>query len=156
MATPENEQSLVDELLGLSNAELDRAARRANPPSVEDELTVWERRRLVRQWNLDESELSFHGNLPAAEGELFDEAIDVRVDRIPPNAETGMFDPHVTRSADALIELAATTTGDETTVSPPQLTVNADLEALTTETGGVAELSCGCSGTQRDGEETLL
>jgi hypothetical protein len=94
----------------------------------------------VRQWNLDESELRFHGNLPGVEGKIFDEAIDDRVDQMGPNPETGMFDLYQTRSADALVELAATT-GDQTTISPPQVTVFADLEALTTETAGVTELS---------------
>ena len=40
---------------------------------------MWERRRLVRQWNLDESELRFHGNLPGVEGKIFVEAINDRV-----------------------------------------------------------------------------
>jgi hypothetical protein len=61
MATPETEEALIVEALGLSNAVLDRAARRANPPSASDERTVWERRRLGLQWNLDESELKFGG-----------------------------------------------------------------------------------------------
>lgn len=33
MATPENEQALIEETRGLSNAALDRAARRARPPT---------------------------------------------------------------------------------------------------------------------------
>ncbi len=142
MATPDTEGSLIDELLGLSNAELDRAGRRANPPSVEDERTVYERRAAYLQWNLDESELDLRANLPAAEGVIVQEAMESAADRIPPNPETGIFDPYYQRLADGLVELCATT-GDETTVTPPQITVNADLEALTTETGGVVELSSG-------------
>ncbi len=128
MATAETEAGLIEEALGLSNAVLDRNARRSDPPSVDDEKTVWERRRLVRQWNLDESELKFDGNLPGAEGKLFDEAIDTRVDLMGPDPETGPFDCYQTRSADALVELAATT-GDRST--PPQVTVFADLDSLT-------------------------
>ncbi len=44
--------------------------------------------------------------------------------------------------ADGLVQVCATT-GDQTTTSPPQVTVFADLEALTTETGGVTELGSG-------------
>ncbi len=140
MATVDTESGLIEEALGLSNTVLDRKARRANPLSADGERSVWERRRLVRQWNLDESELRFHGNLPGVEGKIFDEAINDRVDRMGANPETGRFDLYQTRSADALVEVCATT-GDQTTGSPPQVTVFADLEALTTETAGVAELS---------------
>jgi hypothetical protein len=141
MATPETEDDVIEEALGLSNSALDRAARRSDPPELDAERTVWERRRLVRQWNLDESELRFWGNLPAAEGQVFDEAVHKRAAEIPENPETGVLDPYVTRSADALVELAATT-GDQSGL-PPQVTLHADLAALTTETEGVAELGSG-------------
>ena len=139
MATADTEEGLIEEALGLSNLALDGMARRSAGRSTEDERSVWERRRLVRQWNLDESELRFHGNLSAAEGKMFDQAIDDRVNVMGPNPETGMFDLFETRSADALVELAVTT-GDQT-VSLPQMTVFADLEALTSKADGVAELS---------------
>jgi Domain of unknown function (DUF222)/HNH endonuclease len=140
MANADSEAGLIEEALGLSNTALGRQARRANPPSTDDERSVWERRRLVRQWNLDESELRFHGNLSAAEGKVFDEAIDDRVNEMGPNPETGLFDLYQTRSADALVDLAATT-GEQSTTTPPQMTVFADLDALTTNDSGVAELS---------------
>jgi hypothetical protein len=66
LASPETEQGLVEEMLGLSNHELDRRARHINPPDSDDERSVWLRRRLVRQWNLDSSELRFWGNLPGS------------------------------------------------------------------------------------------
>jgi len=143
MATPDTEEALIVEALGLSNAVLDRAARRANPPSASDERTVWERRRLGLQWNLDESELRFGGNLPGAEGRIFEESITERADRIPENPETGMFDLDQTRCADALVEVCASS-GDQGS-APVQVTVHADLQALTTntETSGVAELESG-------------
>ena len=139
MATVDTEEGLIEEALGLSNLALDGMARRSAGRSTEDERSVWERRRLVRQWNLDESELRFHGNLSAVEGKMFDQAIDDRVNVMGPNPETGMFDLFETRSADALVELAVTT-GDQT-VSLTQMTVFADLEALTSKADGVAELS---------------
>lgn len=141
MVTADTEEGLIADVLGLSSHELDRKARHSNPPSGGGERSVWERRRLVRQWNLDESEMKFWGRLPAAEGELLDVAIDQRVDRMGPNPETGTFDPLEARSADALVELAATTVGDAG--SPPQVTVHTDLEALTTKSEGVSELGSG-------------
>ncbi|HSJ82391.1 MAG TPA: DUF222 domain-containing protein [Acidimicrobiia bacterium] len=143
MATPESEEVLIEECLGLSTAALDRVARRANPPTIDDERSVWERRHLGLQWNLDESELKFGGSLPGAEGRLFESAVRDRADRIPENPESGMFDPYPARLADGLVELAATS-GDQT-AAPAQITVFADLDALTetTETMGVAELEAG-------------
>jgi 5-methylcytosine-specific restriction endonuclease McrA len=101
---------------------------------------VWERRRLVRQWNLDQSELRFRGRLPAVEGRVFDAAIDSRVDAMGPNPETGMFDPVETRSADVLVELAASRDDGGGDGAIPQMTVFADLDALTTRNQGWAEL----------------
>lgn len=138
MATADTEEHLIAEAIGLTNAALDLKARRARGITAEEERSVWERRRLVRQWNLDESELKFHGRLPGAEGRVLDEAIDSRVDAMGPNSETGLFDPVQTRSADALVELAATDGGSGS--GPPQITVFSDQEALVTETEGSAEL----------------
>lgn len=68
LATPSTEEALIAECAGLSNAALDRAARTARQMSIDDERSVWERRHLGFQWNLDESELCFDGSLPGAEG----------------------------------------------------------------------------------------
>jgi hypothetical protein len=137
MATPDSEADLLERAASLSSATLDRIARRRRGLTREDERSVWERRRLVRQWNLDESELRFHGRLPGAEGRIFDAAIDSRVDEMPPNPETGMFDPLQVRAADALTELAAT---DGEGGGPVQLTVFTDVAALTSDDDGYAEL----------------
>ena len=131
MATAETEAALVEESLGLSNAALDRAARRSNSPSAADERTVWERRRLGLQWNLDASELRLNGNLPGVEGRIVEEAVRSRADRIGPNPTTGLFDDYTTRLADGLVQLAATSSsGDRAEPPVVMLTVNVDLEAL--------------------------
>jgi hypothetical protein len=137
MATADSEADLLEHATSLSSAALDRIARRRRGLTREDERTVWERRRLVRQWNLDESELRFHGRLPGAEGRIFDAAIDSRVDEMPPNPETGMFDPLQVRAADALTELAAS---DGDGGGPVQMTVFTDIAALTSDDHGFAEL----------------
>jgi hypothetical protein len=137
MASPETEEAIVDEAMTLSSAALDLKARRRRSISEEEAMSVWERRKLIRQWNLDESELRFHGRLPGAEGRVFDQAIDSRVDQMSPNPETGMFDPLQVRAADALTELAAT---DGETSSPTQITVFTDITALTSKEQGHAEL----------------
>ena len=99
---------------------------------------MWERRQLVRQWNLDESELKFRGRLPGVQGRIFDQAIDTRVDHMPADADTGMFDLYERRAADALVALAATGGGSDP--DPAEVTVFADLQALTTSDRGTAFL----------------
>lgn len=143
MATPDSEEALIEETLGLSNAALDRAARRSHPPSTEDERNAWQARWLSIQHTLDGSEGRLHARLPGAELHVVESAIRSRADRFGPNPESGMFDPYPIRLADGLVELCATS-GDESSPSV-QVTVHADLEALTsnTETTGVAELQAG-------------
>lgn len=169
VATPATEADLIDEALGMSAATLDRLARRHRGITEEEARTVWERRQLIRQWNLDESELRFRGRLPGAEGRIFDQAIDTRVDQMAPDVETGMFDLYEHRAADALVELAATADGPSAT--PADVTIFADLQALTTANQGTAYLDntapipnttaqrLGCDGTietiMRDGTQII-
>lgn len=138
IATAETEEVLIENAAGMTSAALDRLVRRQRGVTAEEAETVWERRRLVREWNLDESELKFHGRLPGDQGRILDQAIDSRVDEMGPNPESNFFDPVETRSADALTELAATN-GDAGS-TPTQLNVFADLEALTTHDQGNAYL----------------
>ncbi|HEX9761619.1 MAG TPA: DUF222 domain-containing protein [Acidimicrobiia bacterium] len=140
MATPVTEAGLIDEALGLSNEGLDRLARRSRPPSAGDERSVWDRRALWLQWNLDESELRLRGQLPGAHGEIVQEALESVADRFGPNPETGLFDPYSMQLADALVEMSATA-GEGG--SPPQISLHAELEALTTPDRGVIELAHG-------------
>jgi hypothetical protein len=144
LATADTEEAVIAECLGLSNAALDRAARRANPPSTADALEVWREHWLSIQYTLDGIRARMITELPGAEMSLVESEIRARADRIPPNPESGMFDPYPQRMADGLVELA-TTTGDESSSGSTQLTVHADLEALTSdpETTGVAEIQGG-------------
>ncbi len=142
MATADTEEGLIEEALGWSNAVLDRKARRANPPTAEDERKAHALRALWIQRTLDGSSGRLTAQLPHFELEIVETAIRDRADQFPVNPETSVFDAYSQRMADGLVELAATT-GDQTTTSPPQVTVFADLDALVTETPGVTELGSG-------------
>ena len=144
LATTETEDAVIDECLGLSNAALDRAARRANPPSTADEREAWRVRWLSIQYTLDGIRGHMDADLPGLEMSLVESAIREKADRIPVNPESGIFDPYPQRMADGLVELCATT-GDENSSAPSQIVVHADLEALTEDptTTGVAELEGG-------------
>jgi hypothetical protein len=160
IATADTETEVIEAAVGMSNAMLDRAARRRQGMTEDKARSVWERRQLVRQWNLDESELRFRGRLPGDAGRLFDQAIDTRITGIPPNPETGVFDAYQTRAADALTELAATSTTSGSDSTPNRLNIFADLEALTTTDQGVAELDNGAlipnTTAQRLGCDSLI
>ena len=144
LATPETEEAVIAECLGLSNAALDRAARRARPPTSEDGVDSWRERWLSIQYSLDGIRAHMNADLPGMEMSLVETAIRERADQIPPNPESGIFDPYPQRMADGLVELA-TTTGDEGGSAPTQIIVHADLDALTSdpETTGVAEIEGG-------------
>lgn len=129
MATADTEGGLIEEARGLSPAALDRAARRANPPAVSDERSVWERRSVHIQRSLDGFQGRMTAELPGAEMDIVETAIRASADQTPPNPETGMFDPYPARLADGLVEVCATT-GDQSS-PPPQLTVHADWGVLT-------------------------
>jgi Domain of unknown function (DUF222) len=144
LATPDTEEAVIAECLGLSNAALDRAARRAHPPSTADVVDSWRERWLSIQYTLDGIRGHMNADLPGMEMALVESEIRARADRIPVNPESGIFDPYPQRMADGLVELA-TTTGDENPSGPTQITVHADLEALTEDptTTGVAEIQGG-------------
>ncbi len=142
MATADTETGLIEEALGLSNALLDRKARRANPPVAADEAEAHRVRAVWIQRTLDGASGRLTAHLPHLDLEIVETAIRDRADKIGPNPETGLFDAYSQRMADGLVEVCATT-GDETTTTPPQITVFADLEALTTVDSGVTELGSG-------------
>ena len=144
LASPGTEEAVIAECLGLSNAALDRAARRANPPSTEEEREAWRTRWLSIQYTLDGIRARMTTDLPGAEMTLVESEIRARADRIPVNPESGLFDPYPQRMADGLVELA-TSTGDDDGSAPTQIVVHADLEALTEDPTrtGVAEIEGG-------------
>jgi hypothetical protein len=141
IASPATEAGLIEEAIGLSNHALDRLARRARPPSAGDADRSHDRRALFLQWNLDESELRLHGQLPTTQGEAVQRALESRAARYGPNPSTGMFDLYSTRLADALVEMAATS-GDDFS-RPSQVSIHVDLDALTTQDEGITELFSG-------------
>ena len=143
LATAETEEAVITECLGLSNAALDRAARRAHPPTAQDEVDSWRERWLSIQYTLDGIRGNLHADLPGPDLALVESAIRERADEIPVNPESGIFDPYPQRMADGLVELCATT-GDEDGSAPTQIVVHADLDALIENPKtGVAEIEGG-------------
>ena len=144
LATADTEEAVIADCLGLSNAALDRAARRANPPSTADEREAWRERWLSIQYTLDGIRGHLEADLPGPDLALVESAIREKADEIPVNPESGLFDPYPQRMADGLVELCSAT-GDENGSAPTQIVVHADFDALTSdpETTGVAEIEGG-------------
>ncbi len=134
MATADTEAGLIEEALGLSNTALDRAARRANPPSASDEREAHRVRALWIQRTLDGASGRLTAHLPNTELEIVETAITQRADKIGPDPGTGLFDPYTQRMADGLVEVCATT-GDQTS-TPPQISAYVDLDVLLAEDDG--------------------
>ncbi len=130
LATPDTEEAVIAACLGLSNPALDRAARRADPPSSQDELESWRDRWLSIQYTLDGIRGSLHADLPGP---------DLSSGRIGDPGESGS-DSGESRIRDFRSVSAttrrrvgrtlATTTGDENTSSPTQIIVHADLGCI--------------------------
>jgi len=144
LSTAETEEAVISECLGLSNATLDRAARRSHPPTTGDAVDAWRERWLSIQYSLDGVRGRMDADLPGPNMALVESAIREKADQIPVNPESGLFDPYPQRMADGLVELCATTSREHPD-APTQITVHADLEALTSDphTSGVAEIQGG-------------
>ncbi|MEE8407822.1 MAG: DUF222 domain-containing protein, partial [Acidimicrobiia bacterium] len=132
MATADTETGLIEDALGLNNAQLDRKARRANPPTVVDEAEAHRVRALWIQRTLDGASGRLTAHLPHLDLEIVETAIRDRADKIGPDPQTGLFDAYSQRMADGLVQVCATTGDQTTTTTPPQIVVHADLDALTT------------------------
>ncbi|HIE21270.1 MAG TPA: HNH endonuclease [Acidimicrobiia bacterium] len=139
VANPENEDALLAEAEGADLADVERLMRRAKPPTADAASNTHRNRWLALQWDLHGTRLSLAGNLPGDQGAIFEEAVVAAAKKTPPNPETGTFDSWDVRMADGLVELCATSTGAG---APAQLTIHADLNALT-DSGGVAEVQGG-------------
>ena len=140
VATPDTETELADEAEALDLPAIERMARRSDPPSSDDAVTAFRSRWLSTQWDLHHGEMSIAGKLTGAEAALVEDRLHAAAEHTPPNPETGTYDPWDARMADGLVEICATS-GDMAG-PPPQLSVHADLHALTADSG-VSELAQG-------------
>lgn len=136
VATPDTEEALIDEALGLSVSGLERMARRANPPSNGEAALQAANRYLYIQRTLDGVAGTLRAGLLSADLDVVESAVRERASQIPVNPDTGVFDPWPQRMADGLVEVCATT-GDETG-SRAQVTIHADLSYLVEETDGTS------------------
>ena len=82
-------------------------------------------------WSADGSTFRLSGRLPADEGGFVETALERLRDQVPPNAETGRWDPPDQRAADALVELASLSL--QADPDPERATVVIHVDAATGE-----------------------
>ena len=141
-ATPTTDTHLAAEAPKFSASHLRRMARRFKPVGDEIAREAVSDRELAMWWDLERNLLRFKGRLPAAEGALFEKAIERLVHTVPDhhNAEGG-FD-HSAARADALCELASTRIGADP--DPDRATVAVHVDASVLAGGkGMAEIEGG-------------
>ncbi len=113
-ATPELDEVLALDLLGLTAAQIEEMARERRTRTRRDVQHSAEERHL--RWRKDHQHdgYRYSGFLPAVEGELVNAVLENRAREIGPDPETGFWAPLQQRCADALVDMAR----QEQTVDP--------------------------------------
>ncbi|HVL80653.1 MAG TPA: DUF222 domain-containing protein [Actinomycetota bacterium] len=135
-ATSETEADLVEEARRMSAAHLRRVARRARPVEKEEENRAHRRRKLRLRWDHDGLVLRIAGSLPQAEGAVVERAISRLAETAPLDPETGTYEDHQTRCADALVELASMRLAADPDTDRATVVVHVDADVLMGEPGG--------------------
>lgn len=97
-----------------------------------------ETRRFTWGWINDGAALRLSGRLPADDGQYVAAALDRLRESVPPDPETGQFQPAEQRGADALIELASLSLQQDSDPDRATVVVHVDAKELTglAESGG--------------------
>jgi hypothetical protein len=137
MAEPSHDDDILAKLAHLDVAGIGHLVARRRRMSKVKEREAFERRYVAAQPNLDESSWQIRGQLPAAAGRVFVEALDRKADVLPPNPARN--ESRSTRWADALWAISADSLAgsDGATLesSSPLLTVFIDAAAAAPTNG---------------------
>jgi hypothetical protein len=101
----------------------------------EDAEDAYEARSLTKRWSHRTRMLRFWGQLPEAEGRLFEQTLDRYVEQAPRDAETGGRLPLRQMYADALVELVAERAGSDPNPDRANIVVHVDAHTLATSEG---------------------
>jgi hypothetical protein len=115
---------LVEVAVSCSPAQLRARSRRQRTAPRSARSVRW-------GWSADGSTFRVSGRLPADEGGCVETALERLRDQVPPNAETGRWDPPDQRAADALVELASLSLTSDP--DPERATVVVHLDTTTGE-----------------------
>jgi hypothetical protein len=128
----------------MTAAELRAWARRERPPTPEDDNTAHRRRSLKLWWEDDGQFLRLSGIFPALAGPIIQAALERLADSLPPDARSGLYDPHDARLADALELLASTAIAADADADRATVVIHAEWSDLR-DAIGAGEFESGAS-----------
>ena len=106
-ATPASDAELARVAVGKAPSAIALAARTLDPPKVEDDQELYERRALSMTWTRGRRELAFSGRLPLEQGAAFEQAIwDIAKSQRAADKHAGIVLEWQQSAADALVTLA--------------------------------------------------
>lgn len=134
------DQAAAASALDRPDVELAELARTHAPPALrrmaaaQREPLPPETRRFTWGWIHDGAALRLSGRLPSEEGQYVAAALDRLRDEVPPDPETGKFQPHEHRGADALVELASLSLQQDSDPDRATVVVHVDAKDLAGQT----------------------
>jgi hypothetical protein len=127
--TPEHDEEWADRASRISAAEVKTHARTARRLEREDAARTQRKRFLWMSWDVAGDFLRLNGLIPGPEGAIVKKAIDRIADQLGPGPD-GVFTSYQQRSADALVELAATRVANDRDPDRSTVVVHVDAREL--------------------------
>jgi len=123
-ATPATDQTLTEQALGLSAAQVQTLTRRLR---ASEETEANRSRRSVRKWwDRDGQWFNLRARIPGSDGAIVEKAIERAVRQVPRSAHGQIFEPLEMRQADALVEIASTRLGTDPDPDRSSVVVHVD------------------------------
>jgi len=134
-ATPELDEVLADELLGLSAAQIETLARDRRRRTRRDAQRTGNERHLRWRKDHDLDGYRYSGFLPAVEGELVNACLERRAAQVGKDPVTEVWAPLEQRAADAFVDMARQELTVDPGPDPTIVVVHVDAESLDAEDG---------------------
>jgi hypothetical protein len=139
-ATAELDEWLAQVVPGMNAAQVEAMARRRRVRTPKDATEAHRERHFRRRRDPASGGFRYSGFLPAEEGALLNAAIDRRADQIGPDPDTGEWEPHDRRCADALAGMARADHHADPGPDPHVVVVHIDAEVLHGSVQGNGEI----------------
>lgn len=142
IATPETDEGLAERAQGIDATQLEAAARRLRRVPRRKVEDAHDRRFVSWQWSLDHTWLRLQGRLPADQGAVVVSALERIADRVPHHSGD-RFNSREERQADALAEMASSSTAADSDPDRATVVVHVDAGSLATNAGPNPEIQDG-------------
>jgi hypothetical protein len=132
-ATSEDDTDLAASTPEMSVAQLRRQGRRTETIDIADVRHAHDQRRLKWWWNEPERMFHFSGRVPDHEGVVVAKALHRIALYTPPDPETGCFEDYEARCAEALVQMASQSLGEDADPDRSCVVVHVDASRLGTD-----------------------